>query len=135
VATGRHSYRWIIPPRTYPPGCATWESVWLIERPSPGLLRRPTPGEMVEDGRLGRPHGRARIRAHRGNPTCGYAAPSDFSPYVITTRIGLPGVPRNRRRGRPPSPWSGHKPGSASAAPPPAGPGGSRGSGVGDRRC
>ena len=28
-----------------------------IEHPSMGLLRRPTPGEVVEDGRLGRPYG------------------------------------------------------------------------------
>ena len=33
------------------------ESVWLIESPSMGLLRRPTPGEIVEDGRFSRPCG------------------------------------------------------------------------------
>jgi hypothetical protein len=28
-----------------------------------GLLRRPTPGEIVEDGRLGRPYGPGALRA------------------------------------------------------------------------
>jgi hypothetical protein len=36
-------------------------------------------------------------------------------------------------RGRPPSPWPGHKPGSGSAAPRPAGPAGWPGSGAADR--
>jgi hypothetical protein len=36
---------------------ATWESARSIHCPSMGLLRRPTPGEIVEGGRLGRPCG------------------------------------------------------------------------------
>jgi hypothetical protein len=39
------------------------ESVWPIEGPSMGLLRRPTPGEIVEGGRLGRPCGPGALRA------------------------------------------------------------------------
>jgi hypothetical protein len=58
-----------------------------MESPSMGLLRRPTPGEIVEDGRLGRPCGRARFRAHSRKPTCGYAAisiaqQSEFARYL-----------------------------------------------------
>jgi transposase len=54
-------------------GC--WESVWLIESPSTGLLRRPTTGEIMEDGRFSRPCGPgAHSRAISENPTCGCAA-------------------------------------------------------------
>ena len=44
------------PPVTLP-RYATLESVRSIQCPSMGLLRRPTPGEIVEGGRLGRPCG------------------------------------------------------------------------------
>src|SRR5215207_4663290 len=55
------------PPVTLP-RYATLESAGSIHRPSMGLLRRPTPGEIVEDGRLGRPCGPgAHSRAIREN--------------------------------------------------------------------
>jgi hypothetical protein len=44
-------------PRVTLPRYATLESVWLIESPSMGLPRRPTPGEIVEGGRFSRPCG------------------------------------------------------------------------------
>src|SRR5829696_7388851 len=49
-----------------------------MHRPSMGLLRRPTPGGIVEDGRWAGPAGRARIRAHPRKTNCGYAAISTF---------------------------------------------------------
>jgi hypothetical protein len=61
-------------PLVTPPRYATLESVRSIHRPSMGLLRRPTPGEIVEGGRLGRPCGpgahsrasqKARLRLRR----------------------------------------------------------------------
>ena len=45
------------------PRYATLESVWPIESPWMGLLRRPTTGEIMEDGRLGRPCGPGALRA------------------------------------------------------------------------
>ena len=50
------------PPVTLP-RYATLESARSIQRPSMGLLRRPTPGEIVEGGRLGRPCGPGRAFA------------------------------------------------------------------------
>src|SRR5215218_6428387 len=50
------------PPVTLP-RYATLESARSIHRPSMGLLRRPTPGEIVEGGRLGRPYGPGALRA------------------------------------------------------------------------
>src|SRR5919106_6280 len=50
------------PPVTLP-RYATLESARSIQRPSMGLLRRPTPGEIVEGGRLGRPCGPGALRA------------------------------------------------------------------------
>ena len=60
----------LIPPLMGPPGVGdlgepavarfvgqTLESARSIDHPSMGLLRRPTPGEMMEGGRLGRPCG------------------------------------------------------------------------------
>src|SRR5919106_3580202 len=44
-------------PRVTLPRYATLESARLIQRPSMGLLRRPTPGEIVEGGRFSRPCG------------------------------------------------------------------------------
>jgi hypothetical protein len=53
-----------------------------------GLLRRPTPGEIVEDGRFSRgPAGRARYRAHPRKPTCGYAA---MPPFQCAVSYDLP---------------------------------------------
>ena len=44
-------------PRVTLPRYATLESARSIHRPSMGLIRRPTPGGIVEGGRLGRPCG------------------------------------------------------------------------------
>ena len=62
------------PPVTLP-RYATLESARLIHGPSMGLLRRPTPGEIVEGGRFGPAlrAGRAFAR-HLRKPTCGCAA-------------------------------------------------------------
>src|SRR4029450_716304 len=43
-----------------------------------GLLRRPTPGKRVEDGRSAGPTGRARFARIPRKPSCGYAAISTF---------------------------------------------------------
>src|SRR5829696_7393102 len=65
-----------------PPRYATLESARSIDRPSMGLLRRPTPGEIVEGGRLGRPCGPGALsRAISEKPTCGYAAILNLSLY------------------------------------------------------
>ena len=50
-------------PRVTLPRYATLESARSIHCPSMGLLRRPTPGEIVEGGRLGRPCGPDALRA------------------------------------------------------------------------
>ena len=54
------------PPVTLP-RYATLESARSIHGPSMGLLRRPTPGEIMEGGRLGRPCGPGALRAHPRN--------------------------------------------------------------------
>src|SRR5215213_570166 len=53
-----------------------------------GLLRRPTPGEIVEGGRSAGPAGRVRYRAHSKNSTAGFAA-------ILVFQHG--GYHRNRR--------------------------------------
>src|SRR5215211_6946340 len=68
------------PPLTLP-RYATLESARSIHRPSMGLLRRPTPGEIVEGGRLSRPCGPgAHSRAFSENQ---FAASPPF-PYFNT---------------------------------------------------
>src|SRR5215218_7324708 len=70
------------PPVTLP-RYATLESARSIHRPSMGLLRRPTPGEIVEGGRFSRPYGRrafARITENQ------FAA---SPPFRISTRDRL----------------------------------------------
>jgi hypothetical protein len=59
----------------------------LIHCPSMGLLRRPTPGEIVEGGRLGRPCGPgAHSRAIRENQV---AASPPFSRFGFTAPVQL----------------------------------------------
>src|SRR4029450_197595 len=66
-------------PRVTLPRYATEESVWPIQSPSMGLLRRPTTSEIMEDGRFSRPYGPgAHSRAFR-KPGCGFAA---FFPFL-----------------------------------------------------
>src|SRR4029453_3946984 len=48
----------------------------------------------------------------------------------MTSGTGWSDVLRTLPHARPPARWSGHRPGSGRAAPPPAGPGGWRGTGV-----
>ena len=60
------------------PRYATLESARSIQRPSMGLLRRSTPGEIVEGGRFSRPCGPGALRAHLRKPTCGCAAIPTF---------------------------------------------------------
>jgi hypothetical protein len=51
----------------------------LIHRPSMGLLRRPTPGEIMEGGQFTRPCGPGALsRAISENPTCGCATIPTF---------------------------------------------------------
>src|SRR5215218_7251318 len=65
-----------------------------------GLLRRPTPGEIVEGGRLGRPYGPgAPSRAIREDQFA--AAPWGCQPWVaaesMRPRYGAHGMPVTRR--------------------------------------
>jgi hypothetical protein len=62
-----------------------------MHRPSMGLLRRPTPGEGVEGGRLGRPCGPGALRAQSQKPTCGCAANSRFSCRRLCQAAGVTG--------------------------------------------
>jgi hypothetical protein len=64
------------------------ETARSMESPSMGLLRRPTTSEIVEDGRLGRSCGRARIRPHLRKPGCGYAANPAFNCRTSTSQHG-----------------------------------------------
>ena len=93
-----------------------------------GLLRRPTPGEIVEGGRLGRPCGPGAHSRALEKTNLRLRRFSGIAQNVRTSGIRLSGYSANPSQGRPPSPWSGRRPGSASAAPPPAGPGGWHGS-------
>jgi hypothetical protein len=77
AATGGHSFGWITAPQAHLPRFATEESVWLMERPSMGLLRRPT--RKCGRRKIAGPAGRAHIRARSEKPTCGYAA----IPHVV----------------------------------------------------
>jgi hypothetical protein len=85
------------PPVTLP-RYATLESARSIDRPSMGLLRRPTPGEIMEGGRLGRPCGPGALRAQLENPGCGCTAISSSSDLGLSRdrlrrfepRSGLP---------------------------------------------
>ena len=65
------------PPVTLP-RYATLESARSIHRPSMGLLRRPTPGEIVEGGRFSRPCGPGAIARNLRKPVCGFAAIPTF---------------------------------------------------------
>jgi len=53
---------------------ATLESARLIHGPSMGHLRRPTPGEIVEGGRLGRPCRPGAYSRAFQKSGCGFAA-------------------------------------------------------------
>jgi hypothetical protein len=48
-------------------------------RPSMGLLRRPTPGEIVEGGRFSRPCGPGALSHASQKPVCGFAAIPHFN--------------------------------------------------------
>jgi hypothetical protein len=52
-----------------------------------GLLRRPTPGEIVEGGRLGRPCGPSAFAGILRKPGCGYAANPAFTCRTSTSQI------------------------------------------------
>ena len=84
------------PPVTLP-RYATLESARSIQSPSMGLLRRPTPGEIVEDGRFSRPCGPGRelITRNLRKPVCSGAAIPHFtarqlrhSPAVVAVSLG-----------------------------------------------
>ena len=114
------------PPVTLP-RYATLESARLIHCPSMGLLRRPTPGEIVEGGRLGRPcgpgaHSRAfqktnlRLRRHSHISTHGVLSLTDHcrNPGGLLREVR----PKGAGDGgclmpplRPPWPWRGPVPG------------------------
>jgi hypothetical protein len=62
------------------------ESVWPIEGPSMGLLRRPTPGEIVEGERFSRPYGPGALCAHQRKPTCRFT-PAALLPPVTPDMV------------------------------------------------
>jgi hypothetical protein len=121
-----------------------WVGSWRRRHAHPASLPRSPPDRFIarrwasfvdplrakeEDGRLGRPSGAGAHSRIPRKPTCGYAA-------LKEPRVSEGGCwSAVSGRGRPPSPWPGHKPGSGSAAPRPAGPAGWPGSGAADRRC
>jgi hypothetical protein len=82
-----------------PPRYATLESARSIQRPSMGLLRRPTPGEIVEGGRLGRPCGLGtHSRAISENQVAASPPIPHFSkPYLSLTRTVAFSGPRSVR--------------------------------------
>jgi hypothetical protein len=86
-------------PRVTPPRYATLESARSIQRPSMGLLRRPTPGEIVEGGRLSRPCGPgAHSRAISENQFAASPPLPHFSkPYLSLTRTVAFSGPRSVR--------------------------------------
>src|SRR5688572_12437375 len=86
------------PPVTLP-RFATLESARSIQRPSMGLLRRPTPGEIVEGGRLCRPCGPGtHSRAISENQFAASPPIPHFSkPYLSLTRTVAFSGPRSVR--------------------------------------
>jgi hypothetical protein len=56
----------------------TLESARSIQSPSMGLLRRPTPGEIVEGGRFSRPYGPGTHSRNLRKPVRGFAANPSF---------------------------------------------------------
>jgi len=86
-----------------------------------GLLRRPTPGEIVEADDCAGPAGRARIRAQLDKTRLRLRRP--FGHCLKSHDVGdrMVRCSANPSPGRPPSSWPGRRPGSGSAAPPPAG--------------
>ena len=77
-------------PRVTLPRYATLESARSIHCPSMGLLRRPTPGDIVEGGRFSRPCGSGALRAHLRKAACGFATTSLIIPLVIQTIRWVP---------------------------------------------
>src|SRR5215211_5464705 len=82
------------PPVTLP-RYATLESVWPIESPSMGLLRRPPTSKIVEDGRFSRPYGpgahsraseKTRLRLRRPTPHCRWEV------LLVTVKARLSGL-------------------------------------------
>jgi hypothetical protein len=98
------------PPVTLP-RYATLESVWPIESPSMGLLRRPPTGGIVEDGRLSRPCGPGAHSRASEKPVCGFAAIPSFHPDVLCHSPSCSSM----RGGRPANPIA---PATSSSAPP-----------------